>query len=82
MACPICDHSMQQIIIDRTFWCPRCGTLKNSITPESFDVPSLVPRLREFCGELKDEPVNDVLAHVVDAFNRLSIYESISMPGQ
>lgn len=30
MACPVCDHTMQNIGVQsgRMFWCPRCGTLK------------------------------------------------------
>lgn len=27
MACPICDHTMQNVGI-KVFWCPRCGTVK------------------------------------------------------
>lgn len=32
MACPICDHTMQDLgikdISHNIYWCPRCGTLK------------------------------------------------------
>lgn len=30
MACPVCDHKMQNLGVheQRIFWCPRCGTLK------------------------------------------------------
>jgi hypothetical protein len=32
MPCPLCDHTLQNLGLDtagrRTFWCPRCGTLK------------------------------------------------------
>jgi hypothetical protein len=30
MACPVCDYTMQNLGVPpgRTFWCPRCGTLK------------------------------------------------------
>lgn len=30
MACPVCDHTMQNLGVEgrRVFWCPRCGTLK------------------------------------------------------
>lgn len=30
MACPTCDHTMQNVgaVNDRIFWCPRCGTLR------------------------------------------------------
>lgn len=45
MACPKCDHTMQNIatIPTTTFWCPRCGTIKfiqggheESETPKGF----------------------------------------------
>lgn len=32
MSCPTCDHTMHNLGLDqagrRTFWCPRCGTIK------------------------------------------------------
>ena len=30
MACPTCDHTMQNLGVEnqKIFWCPRCGTLK------------------------------------------------------
>ena len=30
MACPNCDHTMQNLGADdrRLFWCPRCGTIR------------------------------------------------------
>lgn len=32
MPCPLCNHTMQNLGVatsgSRTFWCPRCGTLK------------------------------------------------------
>ncbi len=30
MACPTCDHMMQNLgaTTDRIFWCPRCGTIR------------------------------------------------------
>lgn len=34
MACPVCSHTMQTIIVDpvvKRYWCPRCGTIKNEI---------------------------------------------------
>ena len=46
MACPTCDHTMQNVGAEgqRIFWCPRCGTLSNlSYTEDHRDdeVPSL-----------------------------------------
>lgn len=39
MPCPVCDHTMQNLGLDqggrRTFWCPRCGTLKTDEGPDS-----------------------------------------------
>jgi len=31
MACPNCDHTMQNLGVynRRIFWCPRCGTLRD-----------------------------------------------------
>lgn len=31
MACPTCDHTMQNLGADdrRIFWCPRCGTIRD-----------------------------------------------------
>jgi tRNA(Ile2) C34 agmatinyltransferase TiaS len=30
MACPTCNHTMENLGTEvvKTFWCPRCGTLK------------------------------------------------------
>ena len=55
MSCPTCDHTMQSLGITEdglnSWWCPRCGTLRqrSSEEPESFDdeVPQLVARCRE-----------------------------------
>lgn len=35
MPCPTCNHTMQNLGLDqakrRSFWCPRCGTVKTEI---------------------------------------------------
>jgi hypothetical protein len=38
MACPVCDHTMQNLGVTgkRLFWCPRCGSLKEEIMEGSF----------------------------------------------
>lgn len=36
MACPNCDHTMQNLWLDpkrNVYWCPRCGTLKDYQDP-------------------------------------------------
>lgn len=51
MSCPTCDHTMQGIA-PKCWWCPRCGTLKNS---NDVEAPKLVSRCRAFFDSLKTE---------------------------
>ena len=51
MACEICDHTMQRVNDStvRTFWCPRCGTLKTEMeNTAKFDRPKIVGRAFAF----------------------------------
>ena len=62
MACPNCDHTMQQIQGNitqgpgshdyRVFWCPRCGTLKNI---DGISKPMLVSRVVKFAGHFGED---------------------------
>lgn len=48
MACPTCDHTMQLVGEGyKTFWCPRCGTIKFG-EREASEKPKLVDRALEF----------------------------------
>jgi|GEM_PF-5661047 len=55
MPCPTCDHTMHKIatvnIRDSLFWCPRCGTIKNSTIRSGADlnVPKLPSRASQLC---------------------------------
>ena len=71
MACPTCDHTMQGIggAVPRTFWCPRCGTLKQG---EMYELTMLVPRVRS----LLDRTTSDDLAW------QLGVTESVGCPGK
>jgi transposase len=69
MACPTCDHTMQGVG-NGAFWCPRCGTIQ--LAPNTFEMPMLVSRTREFTATLG--PMWTALA------NRLGVLESIAPP--
>lgn len=79
MACPNCDHTMQQVsgpMIEagnRVFWCPRCGTIKDI---DGKSTPKLVGRIVEFMSIFKEEDLTSERAR------RLGIIESITLPGQ
>lgn len=54
MACPTCDHTMQNLggTAHKYFWCPRCGTLREG-TDSKMEfrrdtTPLLVNRVRRF----------------------------------
>lgn len=59
MACPTCDHTMQNLALG-WFWCPRCGTVRERYQEEGFpriendSVPKLVERLRDPNRNWKD----------------------------
>ena len=46
MACPVCDHTMQNMGVEhrRVFWCPRCGSLKEEIVEGSHVEPTMFMR--------------------------------------
>jgi hypothetical protein len=50
MACPTCDHTMQSAA-QSLFWCPRCGTLKDTRHGEP-PIDVSVPKLVERCHKL------------------------------
>jgi hypothetical protein len=84
MACPKCDHTMQNIGCNHApyhdvpvFWCPRCGTLKASIVTQQDEVPKLVSRVVEFCSQLGDD--DDTVIHMI---KQMGIHESVTLPGQ
>ncbi len=68
MACPTCDHTMQNVGDNggRTvFWCPRCGGLKTRSAVPEFEPPTnnhlwpitnikAVPELLKSCKALLD----------------------------
>lgn len=80
MSCPTCDHTMQaigdqvRVIGDQrdrtTFWCPRCGTIKNTSWVPDATCPELVPRVRE----LLDATEHDDFAWI------LGVTEAIWLP--
>ena len=55
------------------FWCPRCGTVKNSYSSE-YESPSLVGRITEFAGKLTDEHEDLIIE-----FERLGVRECITI---
>jgi len=47
MACPTCDHTLQNINAKPPiFWCPRCGTIKDG---DSSEEPTIVKRTLWLC---------------------------------
>lgn len=57
MSCPTCDHTMQSIQgTIKTFWCPRCGTLKfdhNEDRPIEQYIPRLVERAKTLADSVR-----------------------------
>jgi len=73
MACPTCDHTMQNLNggIEPWFWCPRCGTVSQAPIEHNHDPPALVNRVVELLGSGSITPEQMELAE------RLGIGESI-----
>ena len=75
MACPACDHSMQNIA-ENMFWCPRCGTIK--LPGGQSDQPMLVGRAKSLLSEMvwlrsqEPRPAEDY----IDKARELGIHES------
>lgn len=83
MGCSTCGHTMQGLG-DGRFWCPRCGTLKESggASPDEDGLtatpPWLVLRVRHFeMAALRDLPPNPL-----QLWNWLGIHESVAPPDQ
>lgn len=66
MACPSCDHTMQNIGIVNPevqtplYWCPRCGTLKSNGSGEGNYTPKLVQRVRDMSHRIESAPNQDI----------------------
>lgn len=76
MACHNCDHTMQRLSGSQEwFWCPRCGSLKNSQCqePHGNETPELVDRVRWFLDELGSTE-NEIGRQV-------GVHESCLLPG-
>ena len=90
MACPNCDHTMHGLGQTNAgyffFWCPRCGTLRDSpygFWDESRLAPKLVGRIREFVDELVNDSNDDEPKWVYfDQLNELGVLESIDFEGR
>jgi hypothetical protein len=87
MACPICDHTMHNLIVSpqeaiSIFWCPRCGSVVTRFTsPSNLDIPSLPARVRKFLELIDDDDdnapaANDVYEDLRGHAHRIGLYES------
>jgi len=56
MACPTCGHTMQSVV-DRIWWCPRCGTTKVGDRHDGAAtyIPALVERVVRYFEAASDE---------------------------
>lgn len=86
MACPTCDHTMEQlgrVNFEVCFLCPRCGTVKVQYlanpNAESVYVPKLVERCRNFETDSL-LPLLAVSGEIGKLWHRLGIAESINLP--
>jgi len=78
-ACDNCSQAMQLIVGSpahrdgdlRIWWCPRCGSLKDS---ES-DRPALIGRLESFCNSLRIGDTED--DRIINAMERVGIFECL-----
>jgi len=62
MACPTCDHTMQNLGVDsgvdkhkKIFWCPRCGTIKEVVKDHEQIEQTIWSRL--IINEVKFQPL-------------------------
>jgi len=78
MSCPTCDHTMHNLGVTY-YWCPRCGTIQQSLDfkPFNVNVPKLVGRCRQY--ECIPVPFN-VQPLLASEWQRLGIAESINKP--
>jgi hypothetical protein len=95
MSCPTCGHTMSNLGLDqahrRTFWCPRCGTIKTEFdvtvtddfggsvrrVNEEHGTPFLVTSCRRFAPSLK---ALSPYTGAETAWHRLGIPEAINLP--
>ncbi len=77
MACPTCGHTMHRIV-ERHFWCPRCGSLLAMRVPGMPDMDVSVPSLVERCREFQEH--NILLNSYKAAWRQTGIQEAISLP--
>jgi len=78
MACPTCEHTMHHVGVTSktlTYWCPRCGSLKEQWGREEHEFtcskPKLVERVVEFCGTLTEDD-----QRIIDNLERLGVTEA------
>lgn len=69
MACPVCTHTMQELG-NAWFWCPRCGTVKNTASPErlnDIDIPKGVEQARNWLLQrsVSEEHAREVLSYLL-----------------
>ncbi len=79
MACATCGHTMHRIV-ERHFWCPRCGSLLSMRVPGMPDMDVSVPSLVERCREFQRLHRSNFDEFVGDDWRRLGFAESIAKP--
>lgn len=83
MACPNCDHTMTSMPSAQgitRYWCPRCGTLRE--TMRGGEIRDSTPVLVSQCREFRTAAYRDLIAppSLIEMWRMLGIEESIETP--
>lgn len=97
MACPTCDHTMdnvcredtpvasgQLVVTRRVYYCPRCGTM-TILHDATGRVDTYVPKIVERCRKFEKEVVVGMFRPGEaprDDWTQIGIAESINPPGK
>lgn len=80
--CPTCSHTMQNfgtMVGKSHFWCPRCGTLRETVGGWTHDeAPKLVDRVRGFIGMISPSAEGRFLRKQCEISGTL---EAVTPPG-
>ena len=77
MSCPVCDGTMQSIV-EKVYWCPRCGCLRDERQCLIDRKTLLASRVLELKSEM--QRLHIFLDSDRDLWHRLGISEAISRP--
>ncbi len=85
MACPACDHTMQNLGLtaDRVFWCPRCGTIKSGDCVQHTKIVGACSRVLKARDEYMaddEQQYPDAVLDLLEQYVRPCVKESAHVP--